>query len=274
MKWAFSLCGVLAFLCGTASAQGLIRNLPKDGTWVKYEGTVTQETKRPDSNEGDLKLEWRRTLTIKSVGTEQAEYRGQTVPARWLELSVETGLAKEGVLEAGPGGVQVYKILVPESAVTGENFEVVVGERKAFISHLPVIKGLRKSGDAAVEEVTAGVFQLYPFVSLMQHYPEKTVSESTEQVTFQAGSFQAGSLSLKVEKGSRVTETAMTRVTTNSEVSLAPQLPFGVFKWTSTTVTEQKGSTDLRSDFQPATTVTEVMLATATGDGAESVLAK
>ncbi len=269
MKWAFSLCGVLAFLCGTASAQGLIRNLPKDGTWVKYEGTVTQETKRPDSNEGDLKLEWRRTLTIKSVGTEQAEYRGQTVPARWLELSVETGLAKEGVLEAGPGGVQVYKILVPESAVTGENFEVVVGERKAFISHLPVIKGLRKSGDAAVEEVTAGVFQLYPFVSLMQHYPEKNVSESTEQVTVQAGSFSGN-----VETGSRVTETAMTRVTTNSEVTLAPEFPFGVVKWTSTTVTEQKGSTDLRSDFQPATTVTEVMQATATGDGAESVLAK
>ncbi|SFH86964.1 hypothetical protein [Planctomicrobium piriforme] len=265
MKWLLSLCGVLLCLSESASAQGLIWSLPADGQWVRYEGKYSQTVRRPESTQGDLALEWRRIVTLKSVGTEDAEYRTQSQPCRWIEIKIETGKTAEGVLDAGPGGVQMYKLLVPEAAIKGEMFEKIATERQVFVSFLPVVKGLRKSGDNDAVEIESGVFQLAPIVSLIAHYPEFEPAGSPEAITVQAGEFES-----TLYKGTFVTETPTSRSTNTSEVFRSPGIPFGVVKWTASIVTETKGSVDLRSDFKEATTISEDMQAVATGDGAES----
>ncbi len=102
-----------------AEAQGLIVRLPKDGAWVRFEGTVKQVEFRPDAPEGDISMEWIEHLTIKSVGREQAVFHGKQVPCRWIEIKVVTGKPSESGVEAGPVGERIYKILVPEERVTG-----------------------------------------------------------------------------------------------------------------------------------------------------------
>lgn len=77
---------ILSSLC-PATAQGLILNLPKkDGAWVRYEGTVKQVEFRPDAAEGDISMEWIQQLTIKSVGSETATFRGKQIPSAGLKL--------------------------------------------------------------------------------------------------------------------------------------------------------------------------------------------
>ena len=118
---ALSLAGfvILASL-GSATAQGLILNLPKkDGAWVRYEGTVKQVEFRPDAAEGDITMEWIQQLTIKSVGSETATFRGKQIPCRWIEIKIVTGKPSESGIESGPVGERIYKVLVPEERVIG-----------------------------------------------------------------------------------------------------------------------------------------------------------
>ena len=107
-------------LSQSVSAQGLIWNLPEDGSLVHYEGTYRQVEAQPGSSEGNLEMEWIRHLTIKSVGKEDAEYRGQTVPCRWIEFKLQTGRVKDGLIATGTVGERIYKVLVPESAIIGQ----------------------------------------------------------------------------------------------------------------------------------------------------------
>jgi hypothetical protein len=76
---------------GALNAQGLIVRLPKDGSWVRYEGNVKQVEFRPEAPEGNIQMEWIQHLTIKSVGREQALYHGKQVPCRWVEIKIVTG---------------------------------------------------------------------------------------------------------------------------------------------------------------------------------------
>ena len=80
--FSFVLSLVGAVLSSSASAQGLIWSLPEDGKWVRFEGTYQQTELRPNSNEGPLQLEWVQHITIKSVGKEDADFKGQKVPCR------------------------------------------------------------------------------------------------------------------------------------------------------------------------------------------------
>ncbi len=58
-------------------AQGLLWSFPEEGTWARYEGTYRQIKIRPNVAEGNEELNWIRELTIKSLGSESAEYQGQ-----------------------------------------------------------------------------------------------------------------------------------------------------------------------------------------------------
>ena len=40
---------------------------------------------------GRIVVSGREQVTLKSVGTETAEYRGENVPCRWIEIKVERG---------------------------------------------------------------------------------------------------------------------------------------------------------------------------------------
>ena len=268
MKWTAMVVAVLALANG-ACAQGLLWSLPDDGSWVRYEGTYTQMVRRPDSSAGDLTLEWRRNVTIKSVGREEHAYAlpnqpPAPQPCRWIELKVETGRASEGVLDAGPGGIRMYKLLVPESAIKGATLEDIGNGRTMFISYIPFVKGYRKLGDEPAQELSDGVFQLYPVVSLLRHYRD---FESGGQ---ESASVPAGSFTCERFNGNLVMETPVKRSTNSCELFRSDEVPFGVAKWTATSVSEKKGSTDPRSEFEPNVTIKEELQAVSIGRDAES----
>jgi len=166
------LTGLLALgFCETARAQGLILNLPKDGAWVRFEGTVKQVEFRPEAPEGDISMEWIEHLTIKSVGREEAVHNGKKVPCRWVEIKVLTGKPSESGVEPGPVGERIYKVLVPEERVIGE----VADAEKIPFSYLDIVKGFRKMGGTVTpipvgSRGTEGVFQVYPLVGPLMHY--------------------------------------------------------------------------------------------------------
>jgi hypothetical protein len=265
MKWSWL--AILAFCAfsSAAQAQGLIWSLPEDGHFVRYEGTYTQFVKRPDSTQGNLNLQWRRTLTIKSVGREEQEYQGKTQPCRWIEIKTETGKTAEGVLDAGPGGVRMYKLLVPEAALRGTVNEPVGEGREIFASYVPIVKGFRRIGDEPAQEIPGHVFQLYPVVCLLQHYRNLTPAGSPASINVPAGDFEATEY-----KGEFSMETPSYRSVNTCTLFRSPGLPFGVVKWSAKTQDETKGTTDLRTEFKESVTMSEEMQAVATGDGAES----
>ena len=261
---AAAACAATA-LPGSSFAQGLIWNLPPDGTQVRYEGTYSQVQFRPGTVEGDLTIEWIRHLTVKSVGTEMAEYQGETVQARWLEFKVINGVSKDGALEPGPAGLRIYKVLVPESKVTHRTVDAD-GIQFAF---LPIIKGYRKFGEAEPTALKSPGLQIYPTISLLMHYRE--VAE--EAGATDKPQLPAGGDSVQKLTGTFTTESPTHRTTNEAVMWYGPEIPFGLGAWTVKQTIEEKGSSEPRSNFKPISEATETM--TMVGEpqtGAESEL--
>ena len=269
MRLVGSMVLALVLFGSSASAQGLLWKLPEgEKTWCRYEGTYKQTVRRPESAEGDLVLEWVRHLTIKSLSKEDAEYKGKSVPCRWIEIKLLTGHVNEGIVDAGPGGNRIYKLLVPESEIRGTVTEPLNGNREMFVSFIPIVKGFRKIGDdGAAEPIDGGVFDLYPMVSYLRHF--KTLeSTDTEEVV----STPFKDLPGKLHKGTVATETTTLRTTTEAEMYRAEESPFGLAKWTAKITTETKQSTAARTTFAASMEIVETMALTAVGDDAESEL--
>lgn len=264
MRWMLVLAGVVG-CSSSVMAQGLIWKLPDDGAWVRFEGDYTQTITR--GNDAPEQLKWTRYITIRSVGKQEAEFRGVNQACRWIEIEVETGDASGGVLDAGPGGNRLYKLLVPEGAVRGTVREPVAKGQDIFASYIPVVKGYRKIGDEETAEISSGVFQLYPVVSMLQHYENLTAEGDPQPLNVAMTPVQA-----QAYKGSFMMERSNYRSTNNGEVFRGSEMPFGVAKWTATTVVEEKATTDARSQFETTVTITEAMQAAEVGTDAESEL--
>lgn len=267
MRWyclapAVALMGLCA--AGPARAQGLIWSLPEDGAWVRFEGTYKQLVRRPDSTAGDLQLQWTRHLIIKSVGTAEEAYQDQVQPCRWIEIKVITGQEKEGLIDAGPGGTLICKILVPESAITGE----VLDAEGILISHIPVVRGFSKIGDQDPQPIETGVFQIYPLVSFLQHY-RNLASESDDAVQEQ---IPTGVVSASVWKGSLTMESRTNRSTNQGQIWRTSDVPFGLAKWYVRDVREEKHPTQSRDLFRETMEVEIEMAAHEIGTGAETEL--
>lgn len=264
---ALGLVTLLIFSTATqASAQGLVWSLPEDGTLVRYKGEYKQHIRRPNAAEGDLTLTWDRILEIRSVGKEKADYKGESVDCRWIEIKVETGTSPEGVLDAGPGGIRMYKLLVPEFEIRGTVDEPVDVERgkSIFASHIPIVRGHRKIGDEPTQELKTNLFQLYPIISLLRHYPDLTAGEKGEAIV------QNDQFSTTKYTGNVTMETNVYRSTSQGEFERSETMPFGVVGWKAKTTVEEKGSTDERSEYRETTVIEEVMKAIAIEQGAES----
>jgi hypothetical protein len=256
-----ALCAVLS---QSASAQGLLWRLPpEDGTWVRYEGTYKQVVRRPNSTEGDLSLEWRRNIEVKSVGQETAEVNGRQEPCRWVEIKVVTGKVLEGIIDAGPGGTRIYKVLVPESAIHGKLNDA----QGIFVEYIPIVKGFKKLGDEPAAPIESQVFQLFPVASLLRHF-RNLASEGEQSLDVPA----VGTITATLYKGEMQMETLTNRSTNSAEIWVSEALPFGVAKWTARAVTQEKNPTDARATFRPAVELTEEMTALEVGRGAESEL--
>lgn len=256
----------VAMAAGPARGQGLVWSLPPDGTWVRYAGDYVQTDTRADVVPGTPNTEmltWQRQLTISSVGGMQADYDGKTVPARWLEFKVVTGPVQNGMIVPGPGGQRIYKVLVPESAVIGD----VRDEAGIPVSYLPVIKGYRKLGEGEAQEITSGVLQVYPLLTLLEHYEDlKKVAEGQDP------GIPLGAVQATEYEGEKVFETRRMRSTNRAKLWRSPDVPFGLAKWTVTLQREVKEPSQPRSEFKETSTITETMAAQATGADAQSEL--
>jgi hypothetical protein len=271
---AVLLSALVADFAAVAHAQGLIVRLPKDGTWVRYEGSIKQVEFRPDAPEGDIQMEWIQHLTIKSVGREQALYRGKQVPCRWIEIKIVTGKPSEAGVDAGPVGERIYKILVPEERVVGD---IADGEKIPF-SFLDIVKGFRKVGSGAATPIplvrgSEGAFQVYPLIGPLMHYDAiEAVGGGPEQVQLTGGP----AVKTKKFKARRVIESPTTRTTSDAEFweCDGDSIPFGLAKWTAKTTVDKKDNTAPRANaFKPATQVNVEMSAHESGTGAKSEIA-
>lgn len=263
------VCGALLMAVGSAAvqAQGLLWRLPKEeGKWIRFEGTYKQTVHRPNNAEGDLNVEWTKHITLKSLTKEEVEWRGTKQTGWWIEIKAVTGQVKEGIIDAGPGGLQIYKILVPEGAIQGKVNEEVAPGREVYVSYIPITKGFRKTGEEAAQPIASGNFDLYPVVSQLRHYRDL---ESTGDETIQT---PLGDAAGSIWKGTGTSENRTQRINTTAEIGRTddPKFLFGVAKWTATVATDTKTSTAPRSEFQPRIEIAEQMSAIEAGEGAES----
>ena len=256
----------LSFGPPAVHAQGLLWSLPPDGSWVRYEGEYTQVNERPDQVAGAETLTWRRRLEIKSVGQETVDQDGQTIPARWIEFKSVTGNVKNGMIVPGPGGERIYKVLVPESAVTGK----IADEANIPVAYLPIVRGWQKLGEGEPTPIESGVLQVYPVLTLIGPYRDlEAVSEQAEdpmtnlQQPVTATTYQ----------GELVMENRVTRTTNRGELWRTDEVPFGLARWRVELVREEKKSNEPRTEFEKTSTITVDMKAQATGSDAQSDLA-
>jgi len=262
---ALSLAGfvILASL-GSANAQGLILNLPKkDGAWVRFEGTVKQVEFRPDAAEGDITMDWIQQLTIKSVGSEAATFRGKQIPCRWIEIKVVTGKPSESGIESGPVGERIYKVLVPEERVLGG----LADGGKIPFSFLDIIKGFRKMG-GQVTPIPRGALQVFPLIAPVMHYEAVEVGGAENEEVPLPG----GAIKTKKFKAKRSIESATERSVNEAELwrGDGSTVPFGLVRWTVKSLLERKDSTAPRQGYKPLTQTTIEMTAHEWGTGAKS----
>lgn len=255
---------LLAAACASAAtpvqAQGLIWSLPPDGTWVRYEGTYTYVERRDESPVKNI-APWTRHLTIKSVGTAMREFRGEMTACRWIEIISTTGRDSEEGVDPGPLGTWKYRVLIPESAVAG-----ALVDDEIFVSMLPVLEGHRKFSDRPVEPITSGVLQVYPVLTLLEHYRQW---EGEPEPAADPG-VPLGPMQATKRTATKVVESRRFRSTNTAELWLTPgsDKTFGLAKWKVTVVREEKDAIQPRSAFQAASELIEEMAATAGGTDA------
>ncbi len=259
-----AVAGIACMLGNVASGQGVVCQLPPDGTWVRFEGTYAQVEIRPETTAGKLEIDpWIEHVTIKSVGKEMAEYRDEQVPCRWIEIKIERGRERDGKVDTGLTGLEIYKVLIPESAVITDNAD----SQGVPISFIPLVKGFRKVGKAEPKPLTEPALQLYPLGILVGYYRELKVV--AEDVDAEVG---IGAIKAKQLKGQIKIERPNSRTVQESTIWKSSEVAFGVARWAAKMTRERKDGQSPRDDFKPVSEVTIEMQAKETGRDAKSEL--
>ena len=251
--------GLVCLIAQVAFAQGVVCQLPEDGTWVKFEGTYAQSEIRGTA-EDKLEIDpWVEHVWIKSVGKEMAEYRGEMTDCRWIEIKIERGRERDGKIDTGLTGEEIYKVLIPESAVIADN----VDSDGVPVSFLPLVKGYRKVGKAEPKEISEPALQLYPLGILVGYYRElKVVEEGVDP--------EVGLENVKTAtqlQGQVTTERPSSRTIQESTIWKSPDVPFGVARWSAKITREVKDAQSPRDDFKPQSEIAIEMKARDTGTG-------
>jgi len=263
ITWLAAFC----LIPSVAEAQGLIFQLPADGTWVRYEGTFAQKEIRPGTTTGELEIApWIEHVWLKSVGTEMADYQGESVPCRWIEILVERGREKDGKVDTGKTGREIYKVLIPEAAV-GAVAEQTTDKESVPAAFLPVVKGYRQIGMTEPKPFTTPVLQTYPACILVGYYRNPEVAAQAVDPQVGIGSVEAQEI-----KGNVTIERPNSRTIQETVVWKSPDVPFGTAAWSAKITREVKDAQAPRDTFQPVTEVNVELKAQETGSGAQSEL--
>lgn len=250
----------VCLLTQDALAQGVVCQLPEDGTWVKFEGTYAQTEIRPGTAAGKLEISpWIEHVWIKSVGAEMAEYKGEMTPCRWIEIKIDRGREKDGKIDTGLTGTEIYKVLIPESAVIADN----VDGDGVPVSFLPLVKGFRKLGKAEPKALAEPALQLYPLGILVGYYRE--LKQTEESVDPEVGLEDVKTASQW--QGQVTSERASSRTIMESTIWKSPTVPFGVARWSAKITREIKDAQEPRDGFKASSEVAIEMKARETGKG-------
>lgn len=262
--WLLLLVGAFGNLERTADAQGLVLRLPPDGTWVRYEGTFGQTEIRPNTATGKLEIPpWAEHVTIKSVGSEEADFRGEKTMCRWIEIKIERGREADGKIETGTTGLEIYKVLVPETLVTAEP-KSADGVPASFT---PIVKGVRQVGKGMPRNLEMGALKLYPLAVVLGYCRDFAVAEQGVDPEVGLPDVKADVLT-----GTTTIERPSSKTELESKVWASEQVPFGVAAWTSKITRSIKDDQEPRENFRPLTEVTVSMKARETGTNAMSDL--
>ena len=248
----------------SATAQVGVFELPPDGTWVRFEGTYAQVETRPNAAQGNLEIPpWIEHVWIKSVGEETAEFKGEQVPCRWLEIKIERGRERDGKLDTGVTGTEIYKVLVPASGVVNAPKD----DDGVPVAYLPVVKGFRKVGQGEVRPLTQPALQLYPVGLLLGYYRNWEVADTGVDPEVGLGAVSADQLNGKV-----TIERPEGRTIQESTIWRSSEVPFGLARWKASIKREEKDARQPREEYKPASEITVEVRAREKGDGAQSEL--
>jgi hypothetical protein len=269
LRWHQVLLGsvlALGILAGPARAQNLLVSLPEDGSWVRLEGDHIEKKSRPEAAEGDLELPWRTELTIKSVGKAEAEVGGEKLPCRWIEFKTEFKSTKAATTEASiqpePFGTRIYKVLVPEAAISIANKD----ESGLPITFLPIAKGYRRIAARDPQPVKENVLVVYPMISLLTHYPDWAETD--------AGTVDSplGALECKSWKGSRILGSSTLKSSNEGQLWITDAVPFGIAKVQVKVQRFEKDATAADDAFKLVAEINSALTAVETGTDAQSDL--
>lgn len=254
-----------------ADAQGLIWSLPEPGQWVRFEGDYKETEFRPDAAEGDLEMQWDRHLTLKCLARAEGEFEGEKQPCLWIELVVVTGETDEGIIDPGPAGRRIYKVLVPESftkttTITAEG--AVIDKHQIPVSRIPIVEGWRKIGDGQTLQIKSNVLEVYPVISLLENY--ETLKKTSDQPVDPETQLQG--VTAKKYTGTIKRESPLNRSESQAELWLSDGVPFGVARWSVTVIREVKDRAQPRSAFKRAARFSVEMKAAEKGDDAQTEL--
>ncbi|HUG90889.1 MAG TPA: hypothetical protein VML55_08655 [Planctomycetaceae bacterium] len=271
--------GGLYAAAAPAHAQGLVWNLPEDGTWVRYEGTYTQRDVKAQLIQGAEPVRWDKEIYIKSVGQETAEFQEydgskQTVSCRWIEIKSRTGILRDGEIDPGPAGQQIYKVLIPEHKIAAMQIDErggTVDDRGIPVSHIPIVRGYRQVGENPPEALTTNALQTYPFLALIQQY--RTLQRQSNQPEDAGIILEDSAVTAVRYRGEHTMENLVSRSTSEAELWLSDDVPFGLARWSVKVARQAKDKAAPRSQFVNASTFEEEMRVQSTGDGAQSELA-
>lgn len=261
-----TIAGIVCLLGSIASGQGVVCQLPEDGTWVRFEGTYAQSEIRPEIAAGKISIDpWVEHVTIKSVGQEQGEYRGEQVDCRWIEIKIERGRVRDGKVDTGLTGLEIYKVLIPEKAVITDN----VDADGVPVSYLPLVKGYRQVGKANPKPLKQNALQLYPLGILVGYFRELTLV--AEDVDPEAGP-GIGAIKASQYSGQVSEERPNSRSNMESTIWKSPSIPFGVARWSAKITRETKDAQASRDTYKPVSEVQIEMTAQESGTDAKSEL--
>jgi hypothetical protein len=246
-----------------ALAEGLLWNLPAPGTWVRYEGTYRQTEIRRDAS-GNLDLDpWIERITVKSVGSKSVDVEGEETPARWIEIKVERGRERDGTLDTGVTGLEIYQLLVAENAVLSLPVDLD-GVPEVFVR---VFEATRKIGIQEPKKLSENVVQLYPMGLLVGYFrkPELVESDVPLPAIVPSGSGEKWTGSMTIERPSNRTIHTATFVRSDA-------VPFGLVQWSVKIRREEKDALATRDSYLPQTEVAIEQKLVEIGDNAQPEL--
>lgn len=253
----FIFLGLVSLQPAGTKGQGLVWNLPKDGEMVHYEGTYKQTTLHPGATggkgAGNEVAEWICHLTIKSLGTEQAEFEGMVQPCRWLEIKIINGKSLEG-LDAGPVGTRIYKVLVPEARVIDKQTDA----DNIPVAFLPIVKGYRKFGNKEAVPIESDVLQIYPVLSMLMNYRRLNPAGEATDLQIRLGeetSAQKKPIKASILKGTAQMEDETGRSRNVATIWRSDDVPFGLAKWEVVLDVLSKQQNDPPTAFKPVSKV-------------------